>query len=750
MKRPIRTRIIISSSIIIILMMAIFTYISISYSSAILKKNAAIYVETLLDKHAKEIENELSRYIHISQILKTQLEKPVYSDRKKLSEMFVHMIENDSHIMGIYANYESQQFDNKDYFYKNNSGSDSTGRFLPYWNRLREKGKITLETAKYPDTSAWYLIPQKTGEMFTIDPYEYEGLTLISFIQPIMKKNRFIGITGVDAVPEVFDKNISALKIFENGYGFLLGKNLKFISFREKENLGQITLQEWGNKISSSQVLSLYSEIESKSRGKTTYFDPLTNKKSEVYFLKIEPVGWTLVLVVPEEEMYAEVNSLYTIFLVTGVLLLVILNLIIIYIVRRNIIPIEKLTLQTKKLSDGIKRLVPDNNKIVELKKKDEIEVLASAFNYLFESIVESYNELDSFINSSPDAIVIINDRLKILRVNESFTKLYGWHTEEVAGREMMIIPEYEIQFAFERYRRILIGEIIYPFTAARLKKDGTTVTVNITLSPVRDSKNKIIAVASIMRDVSESEQIKKDLIRAKEEAEKADRLKTEFLAQVSHEIRTPINTMLNFAGLLEMEIGDDINEDIEMSFEMMGRAGTRIIRTIDLILHMAELQTNSYHYYKEEFYLFKDILDILYSEFIFLTKRKGLEFEKEYLCEDVFIFKDKNSIYQIFSHIIDNAVKYTSRGKIKIVAGQLSQDQIFVEIIDTGIGISETYQKYLFTPFSQEEQGYTRKFEGNGLGLAIVKKYCDLNSATIQVESSKGKGTAFKIIFNL
>ena len=105
-------------------------------------------------------------------------------------------------------------------------------------------------------------------------------------------------------------------------------------------------------------------------------------------------------------------------------------------------------------------------------------------------------------------------------------------------------------------------------------------------------------------------------------------------------------------------------------------------------------------------------------------------------------------SISQMFCNIIDNAIKYTPKnGEIEIVLYE-KDDRLFVEIADTGIGISHEYLKNLFTPFTQEEMGYTRKFEGNGLGLAIAKKYAELNNAVINVKSTKGEGSNFTVIF--
>ncbi len=236
-------------------------------------------------------------------------------------------------------------------------------------------------------------------------------------------------------------------------------------------------------------------------------------------------------------------------------------------------------------------------------------------------------------------------------------------------------------------------------------------------------------------------------IINAKEEAEKSNRLKSEFLAQMSHEIRTPVNTILSFASLIRSEVSDDSNDDIEESFDIIERGGQRLIRTIDLILNMSELQAGTYKCNMESLNLQEDVLEPLISELKVKAASKELDFYYYPTHENSFVFGDRYTLMQLFANLIDNAIKYTNDGKVAVVAEGVN-GVVSVSVIDTGIGISEKYLNLLFEPFSQEEQGYTRKFEGNGLGLALVKKYCELNHAQIDVESKKGKGSNFKVTF--
>lgn len=101
-----------------------------------------------------------------------------------------------------------------------------------------------------------------------------------------------------------------------------------------------------------------------------------------------------------------------------------------------------------------------------------------------------------------------------------------------------------------------------------------------------------------------------------------------------------------------------------------------------------------------------------------------------------------------MFANLIDNGIKYTKDGHVEIKVYNDNEGTLCADIKDTGIGISSEFLPTMFTPFSQEEQGYTRKFDGNGLGLALVKRYCDLNDAIVKVSSVKGEGTTFTVKF--
>lgn len=248
--------------------------------------------------------------------------------------------------------------------------------------------------------------------------------------------------------------------------------------------------------------------------------------------------------------------------------------------------------------------------------------------------------------------------------------------------------------------------------------------------------------------DITDRKNIEEELLKAKVKAEDANRLKSEFLAQMSHEIRTPINSLLNFAYLIKEEIKPYMNEDLETAFQVIDGNSHRLIRTIDLLLNVSQIQTGKLEVKKRKIKLNQEILAPLAVDFASSAKSRGIDLVFAYKDEALEIYADSYTVSQIFVNLIDNAIKFTKKGKVEIRAYRLLQ-KIAVEIADTGIGIASEYMHNLFSPFSQEEQGYTRKYEGNGLGLFLVKKYCEINKAEIGVKSKKGEGTIFSVSFN-
>jgi PAS domain S-box-containing protein len=362
----------------------------------------------------------------------------------------------------------------------------------------------------------------------------------------------------------------------------------------------------------------------------------------------------------------------------------------------------------------------------------------------------ETLMKLSSAVEQTVDSIIITDRNGIIEYVNQAFEDLTGYSSEEAVGKTPRILKSGTVdQKNYEEMWKIILSGKVFKSEVVNKKKNGILYDEEKTISPIFDKNKNITHFVGTGVDITERKHAQKELIAAKEKAEESDKLKTEFLAQMSHEIRTPINIMLGNVDYLNQSFGENMDPEARDCFDGIDLASKRIIRTVDLILNTAELQTSSYNPQFVKIDLNSKILKKLYQEHQLFAKQKGLEII--YTCKekDTDIIADEYSITQIFANLIDNAIKYTKNGKVEILLEKNKTGNIMVEVKDTGIGINEKNLSRIFEPFTQEEQGYIRSYDGNGLGLTLVKNYCDINNAVIEVESEKNVGSTFRIIFD-
>ncbi|HET55109.1 MAG TPA: HAMP domain-containing histidine kinase [Ignavibacteria bacterium] len=370
--------------------------------------------------------------------------------------------------------------------------------------------------------------------------------------------------------------------------------------------------------------------------------------------------------------------------------------------------------------------------------------VMKSIFSKNAEIIISQYKHL---IELSPEPIVILEED-KIIFVNKPAVILFGEENEKALINQSMIDfveASYKNKARESLAKIILSGEdsIIADVQIKNLKSELRYIQ-GIATEIFFDNKKAILVM---LRDISEMKEREKELKQIAEEAQKVEQLKSQFLAQMSHEIRSPLHAMMIAINLLEEELTVDENDTNSNYFMVIKSASRRIIKTVDLILNSAELTSNLYKPIFKEVDI-RTILSQLAAEYKNTAGGKGIELRLKTLTKHSKTIGDEYSLTQIFSNLIDNAIKFTMEGKIDLVLRRDSEFNLIVEIIDTGVGISRDYLPKIFAEFTQQENGYNRGYEGTGLGMAVVKKFCDLNDIDICIESSVGTGTIVSLTF--
>lgn len=266
----------------------------------------------------------------------------------------------------------------------------------------------------------------------------------------------------------------------------------------------------------------------------------------------------------------------------------------------------------------------------------------------------------------------------------------------------------------------------------------------NYLYSQVRN-QNQILE-EKVRERTKELENKNVQLKKAWEQAEAANRLKQAFLINISHEIRTPLNGIIGFSHLLTDQ---DIGFDEKLNYlNIMQESSNRLINTITSFLDISMLNSGNMELIMTTV-LPEMVLLETYEKYSSVCTKKKIEIELsiEKLPDDFAFVSDENILRKILDNLVDNAVKFTSKGKIEI-GGEISNDMIRFFVKDTGVGVSPEFSDRIFRSFNQENEDITRGYEGLGLGLSISKGLVELLGGSIGYESEPGKGAEF--YFNL
>jgi PAS domain S-box-containing protein len=353
----------------------------------------------------------------------------------------------------------------------------------------------------------------------------------------------------------------------------------------------------------------------------------------------------------------------------------------------------------------------------------------------------DELRKLSRAVTQSPDSIVITDKGGKIEYTNPKFTQLTGYKLEEVLGKNPRILNSGEQPKSYYKklWDTILAGKDWYGEFRNK-KKNGELYWESASISSLVNDEGEITHFVAVKEDITEKKKILDDLIEAKEKAEAADHLKTAFLNNISHEVRTPLNGILGFG---EMIIQPDLSQNEKDTFlKILQKSSDRLINTITSFMDISLLVSGNMQVSKKPASL-NYLLTTVYESFVDSFHEKGIDFKLRLNANisDLKFETDEEILKKIFSHLLDNALKFTKKGTVQFGALQKNNViEFFVE--DTGIGINAEMQKSVFGHFIQEDSSIARGYEGSGLGLSISKKMVELLGGEIKLKSKKGSGT--------
>ncbi len=359
---------------------------------------------------------------------------------------------------------------------------------------------------------------------------------------------------------------------------------------------------------------------------------------------------------------------------------------------------------------------------------------------------------LASIISSANDAIVSKDLQGIITSWNEAAERIFGYTADEMIGQPVLklIPPEFHDEEP-QILARIRRGELIDHYQSERVAKDGRTIPVSLTISPIKDRSGRIIGASKIARDITESkraEEREREILRqaqeakqqadqARRQAEEASLAKDEFLAMVSHELRTPLTAILGWTRMLLN--GQVPADQYQKAFEIIDRNARSQAQLIEDLLDVSRIISGKL---RVEFKPvdFTEVIASAVEALLPAAEAKEIRIESSVGVNSGPIVGDAERLQQVAWNLLSNAIKFTPRRGLVQIGLQKVESQLELRVADNGIGISSEFLPRVFDRFSQSDSSLTRNHGGLGMGLAIVKSLVELHGGVIQCSECGGR----------
>jgi PAS domain S-box-containing protein len=377
---------------------------------------------------------------------------------------------------------------------------------------------------------------------------------------------------------------------------------------------------------------------------------------------------------------------------------------------------------------------------------QDEIMGLARNIERMAQSLQKVEASYRGIVEDQTDLICRYRGDGRLTFVNAAYERFFGQKRQELIGQPF---PLFSLALATRARADGAMAEVS-TYEAALDSRDGVRRWILWTQRAIHSQNGETTEYQSVGHDITPRKEAEAALMKAKETAETADRAKSEFLAMVSHEIRTPINGVLGFASLLR---GTDLTREQREQVEMIRTSAETLESLIADILDLSKMEAGKLDMEHQPFALHKCIEEVCA---FFAQKVRAAALTLDLAIDPAVpavVVGDQTRLRQVLINLLGNAIKFTDRGGVKLAVSCAPGEpgdaaptrRLFFAITDTGIGIAPHKLDYLFKPFSQVDSSPTRRRGGTGLGLIISKRLCELMGGAISVESRPGEGSTFR-----
>jgi len=360
----------------------------------------------------------------------------------------------------------------------------------------------------------------------------------------------------------------------------------------------------------------------------------------------------------------------------------------------------------------------------------------------------KNFRKLSKAVEQSPVSVLITDYKGNIEYVNPKFSIVTGYTLEEVFGKNPRIFSSGRTSLS--EYKNLWDtitsgGEWIGEFLNKR--KNGDLFWENASISPIKNESGSTTHFVAIKEDITQRKIIEAELKEAKSKAEEMNKIKSIFLANMSHELRTPLTGVMGFASLLSDELTDPYLKEMA---NIILQSTMRLTETVNSILDLSKIEAEKLTLKISRVNLAEVVKNIA-DQFKQTAKEKNIFLDIVVRNDNSIAELDKSLVVQIIKNLIQNAVKFTSKGGVAVEIERIKinlKSFVEVRVVDTGIGIDQKNFAKIFEPFRQVSEGLNRGYEGPGLGLTITKKYVELLHGEIFVESNIKLGSKFIVRF--
>ena len=345
--------------------------------------------------------------------------------------------------------------------------------------------------------------------------------------------------------------------------------------------------------------------------------------------------------------------------------------------------------------------------------------------------IREARDFLENIFKTSVDGIITTNPRGYITMINEAIEQILGYSGEELQGMHVSQLNPYLYDEGYPQFPvdRMFQDKRINAFEMFWKGKHGEIIPLELNVTYLEDKEGEMIGGVIGARDIRERKRL--------------EELKNDFISNISHELRTPLTSIKGSIDNLLDGIAGELNGPQKEYLTIVNEESNRLVRLINDLLDLNKLEARKVKVFPEKIEYLSLVAQVVYN-LKDLASEKGLTLETKTFATEIKVTADRDQINQVLVNLINNGIKFTERGGIKVIVEEYKDQSIITRIKDTGMGFSKDELDKVFDKFYQINKSSKVKNRGSGLGLVISKNLIELHGGKIWAESEEGKGSEF------